>query len=286
MRIDLRGKVVAITGASRGLGLALAKGFGRAGASVAICSRSAEAVDRAIAELATEGIRATGRAGDVAEAADLEAFAAHVEASLGPIDVWVNNAGLSAPWGPTAHVPSARFRALVGTNIVGVYNGSLTAIRRFLARRTGVVVNILGRGDSGSVPFQNAYSSSKVWVRNFTKALAAEYRKTGIKVYGFNPGLVRTDMLSQVEAVRGWERDMEPLRVVTAVLGNEAEVPAARLVRLVASAGTLPSGRMVSVLTPGFMLSRAARTLGRLVSGRGLGLGKLEVEVVEPEIPV
>ena len=85
--------------------------------------------------------------------------------------------GLSAPYGPSAHIPSAIFRALIDTDVVGTYNGSVTALRHFLGKKSGRLINNLGRGDTGSVALQNAYSSSKVWVRNFTRALAKEYEE-------------------------------------------------------------------------------------------------------------
>ena len=278
----MKDKVAVITGGSRGLGLAIAKALGAAGARVFLCSRSAGAAEKAVAALLALGIEASGAACDVSDLAEVEAMAATVVAKYGRIDVWINNAGVSAPWGPTAHIPSDRFHSLVATNIVGTYNGSVTAIRHFLEQGGGKLINVLGRGDGGSVPKQNAYTSSKAWVWNFTKALAAEYKGSGIEIHGFNPGMVRTEMLSEVEAISGWEKDLEALRTVTAVLGNDPEVPAAKALWLASGATDDKTGLMVKVIAKGFMLRRGLTTLGRLVAGKGLATKPLSIAKVEP----
>ena len=170
----LKDKVAVITGGSRGLGLGIAEAFAREGAAVVIASRSKKSVDAAVQSILAKGQRATGLPCDVGDLAQVEALAAHAVATFGRLDIWVNNAGLSAPYGPTAHLPSSEFQATVNTNIVGVYNGSVTAIRHFAPQRSGKLINLLGRGDNQPVPFQNAYASSKTWVRVFTSRSAKE----------------------------------------------------------------------------------------------------------------
>jgi NAD(P)-dependent dehydrogenase (short-subunit alcohol dehydrogenase family) len=145
---------------------------------------------------------------------------------------------------------------VVNTNIVGTYNGSVVALRHFLAQKSGKLINLLGRGDAGAVPMQNAYSSSKAWVCNFTQALAQEYKGRGVDIFGFNPGLVRTEMLSHVEAVSGYEGRLNPLRYVAMVWGNEADVPAAHALWLASPATDGRNGLMSTVLTKRLMLSR------------------------------
>ncbi|HRE25384.1 MAG TPA: SDR family oxidoreductase, partial [Anaerolineales bacterium] len=193
----LENQVAVITGGSRGLGLAIAETYAREGAAVVIASRSARSVEAAVQSIRAQGGRATGLACDVGDLAQVEALAAHAVSAFGRLDIWVNNAGLSAPYGPTAHLPSDEFQRVIGTNIVGVYNGSVTALRHFVPQRRGKLINLLGRGDNQPVPFQNAYASSKTWVRAFTTALAREYADCGVGVYAINPGLVTTEMLSQ-----------------------------------------------------------------------------------------
>ena len=214
MKQILKDKVAVITGGTRGLGRAIAQTYARAGANVVIASRSPQSVKLAVDSLRAEGYPATGLACDVAEIAQVEALAEHAIQTFGHIDIWVNNAGLSAPYGPTVNIPAEHFMKVIGTNVVGAYNGSVIAMRHFLKRKRGKLINVLGRGDTGAIPLQNAYTSSKVWIRNFTKALAKEYRDSGIEVMGFNPGLVRTEFLSDVQVVRGYEIKLNPLRYV------------------------------------------------------------------------
>jgi NAD(P)-dependent dehydrogenase (short-subunit alcohol dehydrogenase family) len=129
-------------------------------------------------------------------------------------------------------------------------------MRHFLKRKRGKLINVLGRGDTGAIPMQNAYSSSKVWIRNFTKVLAKEYKESGIEVMGFNPGLVRTEFLSSVQAVRGYETKLNPLRYVVMLWGNEVDVPAQKALWLASPATDGKNGLLVKMLTSGFMISR------------------------------
>ena len=252
----LQDKVAVITGGSRGLGFAIAQTYAHAGAKIVIASRSAQSVNEAVDSLREAGYPATGLACDVADIAQVDALAAHAVETFGRIDIWVNNAGLSAPYGPTAHVPSDHFLHVIQTNIIGTYNGSVVAMRLFTAQKSGKLINLLGRGDKGSISLQNAYSSSKVWVRNFTKALAQEYRHSGVDVFGFNPGLVKTEMLSHVHAVSGYEKKLNPLRFVAMLWGNEADVPAEKALWLASASTDGRSGLFVTVLTARMMLAR------------------------------
>jgi glucose 1-dehydrogenase len=278
----LKGKVAVITGSSRGLGLAIAQTYTRAGAKVVIASRTQRSIDSALEMLSSNGAQVTGMACDVADIVQVEALANHAIQTFGRIDIWVNNAGLSAPYGPTAHIPSRDFMNVVNTNIIGTYNGSVVALRKMSAQGHGKIINLLGRGDTGAVPLQNAYSSSKVWVRNFTKALAQEYKDSGIEIFGFNPGLVKTEMISQVEAVAGLENKLTPLRFVTLLWGNDPIVPAEKALWLASPATDGKTGLMVTVLTKRFMLSRIFTTGLRWLLRQPQEMMDLNVTSVQP----
>ncbi len=280
----LKDKVAVITGGSRGLGLAIAQTYARAGAKVVIASRTPRAVDLAVDSLRASGYQATGLACDVADMAQVEALAQHAIQTFGRMDIWVNNAGLSAPYGPTVHIPRRDFITVINTNIIGTYNGSIVAMRHFLAQKSGKLINLLGRGDKGSIALQNAYSSSKVWVRNFTKTLAKEYRNSGVDVFGFNPGLVRTEMLSNVHAVAGYEEQMNPLRFVAMLWGNDADVPAEKALWLASPATDGKNGTMVTVLTKRMMISRLIALPFRKLLNRSTELLPLNVTSVKSAI--
>jgi glucose 1-dehydrogenase len=275
MKGVLQNKVAVITGSSRGLGYAIA---------VVIASRTQNAVDRAVRKLRENGAQAEGLACDVSNLRQVETLAAFAVQKFGRLDIWVNNAGLSAAYGPTAHIPSENFQSVIDTNITGTYNGSVTAMRYFVKQKSGKLINLLGRGDKGAVPLQNAYSSSKVWVRNFTMALAKEYENSGVDVFGFNPGLVRTDMLSNIEAVSGYEKRLNPLRYVTMLWGNDADVPAEKAVWLASSATDGKNGLQVSVLTTYFKISRLFKQAFRWLAQKPSELKDLNITTIEPEI--
>ena len=284
MKGILQDKVAVITGGSRGLGYAIAEAYAREGAKVVIASRTQNAVDEAVKKLQGNGAQAAGLACDVSDIQQVEALADFAIGAFGRVDIWVNNAGLSAPYGPTAHIPSDDFLNVINTNITGTYNGSVVAMRYLAAQKSGKLINLLGRGDNGSIPLQNAYSSSKVWVRNFTKTLAKEYKNSGVDVFGFNPGLVRTDMLSNVHALNGYEHKMNPLRFVAMLWGNEADVPAQKALWLASSATDERTGLHVTVLTQWFMFSRLIVALFGWLFKKPNPLMELNITSVEPVI--
>jgi NAD(P)-dependent dehydrogenase (short-subunit alcohol dehydrogenase family) len=283
---SLNNKVSVITGGTRGLGLAIAQAYAREGAAVIIASRSVRSVDQAVHLLKQQGARVDGMACDVSDQAQVQALADRAVSVFGRFDIWVNNAGLGAPYGPSAAVPSDRFEAVLKTNIWGNYYGSITAMRHFVPRGTGKLINVLGRGDSAPVPLQNAYASSKAWQKNFTLALAKEYKSSGVGVYAFNPGLVLTDMLANLEAIDGYETKMNPLRFVTRLWANPPEVPAQKAVWIASAATDGKTGLQLRVLTPRFMIAGLLREAGRRVTGRAKPIEALQVKVVPSAIPV
>jgi NAD(P)-dependent dehydrogenase (short-subunit alcohol dehydrogenase family) len=131
---------------------------------------------------------------------------------------------------------------------------------------------------------QNAYSSSKVWVRNFTKVLAKEYKNSGVDVFGFNPGLVRTEMLSNVHALSGYESRMTALRFIAMLWGNETDVPARKALWLASSATDGKNGMRVTVLTAWFMLSRLLSLPFARLKKQPEDLMELNITSVEPAI--
>lgn len=191
---ELTCRVAVITGSTRGLGYAMARLLGRHGAAVVVASRSEADVDSAVERLRAEGITASGRRCDTGDLADVEALR-DAALELGTLDIWVNNAGAAGVYGPTASTPVDDFAGVVRTNILGTFHGSRVALPVFLAQGHGDLVNVYGHGDRGPVLQQNAYASSKRWVRQFTETVRAETQGTGVRVHGFNPGLVITDLL-------------------------------------------------------------------------------------------
>jgi len=280
----LENKVAVITGSSRGLGYAIAETYAEQGAAVVLAARTSKAVDEAVAKLRARGFRASGAACDVANRAQVEALAEHAMQTFGQIDIWVNNAGVSGAYGPTAHLPNEMFERVINTNITGVYYGSVTALRYMVPRKTGKLINLLGRGESSPVKYQNAYAASKTWVRSFTMALAQEYADSGVGVYAFNPGLVDTDMLHQLEAVKGYEQKLNPLRMVMRFWANPPEVPAQKALWLASSATDGKTGLRVNVLDLKQTVGGLLRDVGRRLTGKPAPNTDLHITTVQPMI--
>jgi glucose 1-dehydrogenase len=266
----LAGRIAVITGSSRGLGRAMADAFAEAGATVVVAARSPSAVADAVADLRAAGHVASGLACDVADLAQVRALADHAVAQHGHFDVWVNNAGIAGPYGPTMDLAPERFVGVLQTNVLGTYHGSMTALDHFLARGSGKLVNVLGRGDRDLSPFQNAYASSKAWVRAFTLTLAKEYADSGVGIFAFNPGLVDTDLLRKVEVVTGHEHRLAAFPTVIRMWANPPAVPAAKAVWLASSATDGRTGLEVRVLgTPRLVRGAAGEGWRRLARRPG-----------------
>ncbi len=266
----LEGKVAVITGSSRGFGLAIARAFAREGAAVVISSRSEPAVREAIETLSGAGARVSGIVADVGDLAQVQTLAAHARQTFGRIDIWVNNAGESGVYGPTAAIAPDRYESIVRTNILGVYHGSITAIQSFQAQGDGgKLINILGRGDDGKVPlYQNAYAPTKTWAHAFTHALAREYKDTGIGIHALNPGLMDTEFLRKIEAIAGYEARLAPLSAVIRLWGQPPSVPAENAVYLASSATDGKTGIVRKVIGPRLLLGGLLKEGVRIILRR------------------
>jgi NAD(P)-dependent dehydrogenase (short-subunit alcohol dehydrogenase family) len=221
---------------------------------------------------------------DVSRLDQVRSLAEFTIAHFGSYEIWVNNAGLSAPYGPSVHIQPEEFQAVINTNILGVYNGSITAMQHFLPRRIGTLINITGRGDRGPQPMQNAYASSKAWMRSFTESLAREYQNSGVNIFAFNPGMMRTDMTQQVSAVQGYENRLEILDKVLRILSVSPDASAQTAVRLASSAANRRHKIFVRQMTISQMAGGMLRELGRRISGKTGEPQPVQVTVVPPAI--
>jgi glucose 1-dehydrogenase len=219
----LAGKVAVVTGSTAGLGLAIARAYGEAGAAVMVAGHVPGEVERAVAWLRARGATVAGRSCDVRELSQTLALAEAATSELGPLDIWVNNAGVTATQGPTAAVAPECFTRVVATNILGTYHGSLAALRHMGPRGRGKLINIVGQGERKPNPYGNAYGASKAWIRQFTLALAAEERARGVGVFTLNPGLLDTALTRQMTVVAGYEGRARAFDRVARLLAAPAE---------------------------------------------------------------
>jgi glucose 1-dehydrogenase len=233
----LAGKVAIITGASRGLGKAIATLFALEGAKVVLAGRNKEDVEQNAAVLQAEGLEATAFSCDVSDLAQVEDLARFAIEKYDRFDIWVNNAGIAGPYGTTLDLSPDQFLSVLMTNIFGVYNGSVTALRHFLPRKTGKLINILGAGARKPVPNQNAYGSTKSWIRVFTLALAQEYRQSGVGVYALQPGLMQTDLLTDIVTFHDNEKRLRGfMPFLIRAAGKDPEVAARKALWLASPA--------------------------------------------------
>ncbi len=178
---DVSGKVVVITGASAGVGRATARLFGARGARVAALSRENPGLDAVVQEIEAHGGRALAIPTDVADPEQVEAAADRVEAELGPIDVWVNDA-MASIFARVWDIEPEEFHRATQVTYLGAVHGTMAALRRMRRRDRGVIVNVGSALAYRAIPLQSAYCGSKLALRGFTDSLRCELMNDGSNV--------------------------------------------------------------------------------------------------------
>lgn len=282
---QLRGKTTVITGGSRGLGYSIAQAYAREGAGVVIGSRSSSSVEKAVEAIKKEGGRVAGLPCDVGQLGQVQALAQYAVDEFGGLDVWVNNAGLSCPIGPTVHIPIEMVDPLIETNIRGVYYGSYVAMHHFLPSGKGKLINVLGRGYKSATPRFNPYGAAKSWVYYFTKSLVKEYEGTGVEILLFHPGLVKSDMMGHLTFVEGHvDQNMKVFQVIARMFSLDPEVSAEKAVWMASSHTDGKSGLMANLLSPKIMLKGAVREGYRRLIRKPTPLMDIEITEVPAAI--
>jgi len=166
-------KVVVITGASAGLGRAIAHAFAERSAKVALLARNPEALDAAAEECRMRGGEGLGIPTDVSDAQAVEAAAERVERELGPIDVWVNNAMVSV-FSPVAEMEAADYKRVTEVLYLGFVHGTMAGLRRMRQRNSGTIIQVGSALAYRSIPLQSAYCACKHAITGFTDSLRCE----------------------------------------------------------------------------------------------------------------
>lgn len=176
-------QTVVVTGASSGVGRAVARAFGNRQARVGLIARNAEALARAADEIRGTGGEAQVLPLDVADAQAVEEAASRVEERFGPIDVWINDAMVTV-MSPIKEMTPVEFKRVTDVTYLGTVYGTLAALHRMLPRNRGTIIQIGSALAYRSIPLQSAYCASKAAIRGFTDSLRTEllHDKSGVRV--------------------------------------------------------------------------------------------------------
>jgi NAD(P)-dependent dehydrogenase (short-subunit alcohol dehydrogenase family) len=180
-QVRTRPEIVVITGASAGVGRATVRAFARRGAHIGLLARGREGLEAARQDVEALGGKALVLPTDVADADQVEAAAAAVEAQLGPIDIWINNAMVSV-FSPIKEMTPAEFRRVTEVTYLGCVYGTLAALKRMLPRDRGVIVQVGSALAYRGIPLQAAYCGAKHAIQGFMDALRCELLHDGSHV--------------------------------------------------------------------------------------------------------
>lgn len=191
LRLD--GRVAVVTGASRGLGRAMALALAEAGADLALAARSKPDLEETARRVEALGRRALVVPTDVRILAEVEALMGRVVTDLGRLDILVNNSGV-AHVALLAEMPPEEWTRMLETNLTGTFNGCRSVAPHFLAAKRGKVINIASMLAAVGLPHYASYSATKGGIVAFTRALAVEWARHNIQVNAIAPGWFVTDM--------------------------------------------------------------------------------------------
>ncbi len=241
--MTLAGQVAIVTGASRGIGAAIARDLAAAGAHVVVTCRSQRAqADAVVADIIGRGGSAEAIGFDVAVASEVDAAVRDVVARLGKVDVLVNNAGVSAD-GLIVRISDDQWQRVLDVNLKGVFNCTKSVARPMMRARAGRIINlgsVVGvTGNTG----QAAYAAAKAGIIGFTKSTARELASRGITANVVAPGFIETDMTEDLDAnAREMYRAMIPL----GRLGRGEDVAAA-VTFLAGPGGSYITGQVIHI---------------------------------------
>ncbi|MFO1080578.1 MAG: SDR family oxidoreductase [Reyranellaceae bacterium] len=200
MTDELKGKVALVTGASRGLGEGAARALAAAGASVMLVARDGALVGQVTAQIRAAGGKAEAQACDVSDYAAVERLVRETAGRLGTLDILVNNAGVIEPIAEVATSDPATWAQNITINLVGAYNVLRAVLPGLLAKGGGTIVNVSSGAAYRPLEGWSAYCAGKAGLAMLTRSIALETAGKGIRVYGFSPGTIDTEMQVKIRA--------------------------------------------------------------------------------------
>lgn len=206
-RFSLEGQVALVTGASRGIGLALANGLAEAGAKVVLAGRDADALESAQAHIQRNGGLCSTLAMDVNDATSRERAFADLHIREGRLDILINNAGVEQVT-PSLELDEATWDLIVDTNLKGAFFCAQAAAR-LMQDKGGSILNLCSLTSEVGVPGATPYGASKSGLLGMTRALATEWAPLGIRVNGIGPGYFRTELTEVFYQDDAWRSAMQ-----------------------------------------------------------------------------
>lgn len=200
--MKLEGRVAIVTGASVGLGAAIAEHFAAAGASLMLCARSRSELEEQRARLANAypSVSIYAEVADVAKPDDVDRLFVATAKTFGRLDILVNNAGVYGPMGPIDQIDWADWVDAITINLIGTVYCARKAVELFKPNRYGKIINVSGGGATNPLPGISAYAASKAAIVRFTETLALEVKADGIDVNSVAPGTLATRLTDQLLA--------------------------------------------------------------------------------------
>jgi 3-oxoacyl-[acyl-carrier protein] reductase len=190
--VALAGQVAVVTGASRGIGLAIARKLGRMGARVSICARNKESLEEAAASLRSDGIEVEAMPADITRADDVTSLITETQRGVGPIDILVNNAGIGI-FGPFHQQSEKDWDTVLDTNLKSVFLASRAVVPEMMQRKTGYIINICSLAGKSAFAGGAIYCASKWGLLGLSGSMAEDLRPYGIRVSAICPGTVATE---------------------------------------------------------------------------------------------
>ncbi|MGA7914058.1 MAG: SDR family NAD(P)-dependent oxidoreductase [Candidatus Acidiferrales bacterium] len=188
----LAGKVAIVTGASRGIGLAVAQRLAKMGAKLSICARDPQKLEAAANDLRHAAVAVFAAPVDVTHADQIASFVAHTEKNMGPVAILVNNAGIGY-FGPTHEASEQNWDLVLDTNLKSVFLMSKAVAPGMIERRDGHIINIASLAGKNAFRGGGIYCASKWGLLGLTECMAEDLRQYGIRVSAICPGSVATD---------------------------------------------------------------------------------------------
>lgn len=227
--MELSGKVAIVTGGSKGIGRGIAEALVRAGVNVCISARSRSEIDETVRDLCTSG-KVTGIVCDVRSQSEVKSLFEHTVLEFGGVDIVVNNAGIGL-FASVEEMSPEDFRAILETNLFGVFYCCHEAIPLMKKRGGGYIINISSLAGANPHPRMAAYNASKFGLNGFSEALMQEVRHDGIKVSYIMPGSVNTEFAGDMPTPdQDWQLRPEDIaRVVIDLLHHDDRSLASRV---------------------------------------------------------